>query len=553
MIHLSDEQLYNLDKDALVIIVSALQDQLQSMSKQLDSANARLSDTNRQIELLTEQIRIMNQRQFGRKSESSLNETDGQLSMFDSFNEVEGTQDPSAPEPVIEEITISSYRRSKSKGKRDADLDGLPARIIEHKLSDEELAEKFPNGYKELPVEIYKRLHIIPETFIVDEHHVHIYASKDNDGTIIKAERPVDLFRNSIATPSLVASIINGKYVNALPIDRLSRSYKCNGIHLATNTMANWVIKSADNYLSLVYDRLHELIYDSKVIHADETPVKVMRIDNQKIKDGKKTQMWVYRNKVMRSTHPVILYDWQSSRKADHPREFLKDFSGTVVTDGYEVYHKLAREREDLTIAGCWIHARRPYAEFIKSLGKETSAKGTIALKAYDMITEILHIDNGFDDLPVTDRKKQRQAKLTEKVDAYFKYVKEKYDQVTHNSTIGKALKYSINQEKYLRVFLTDGNVPPDNNPAEQAIRPFTIGRKNFVLMATDNGAKASAMLYSLAETAKANEVNTYKYFELLLTEIPKHMEDNDLSFIDDLLPWAPRVQKECPSKYKKS
>ena len=121
------------------------------------------------------------------------------------------------------------------------------------------------------------------------------------------------------------------------------------------------------------------------------------------------------------------------------------------------------------------------------------------------------------------------------------------------NSTIGKALKYNINQEKYLRVFLTDGNVPPDNNPAEQTILPFTIGRKNFVLIATDNGAKASAMLYSLAETAKANEFNTYKYFELLLTEIPKHMEDNDLSFIDDLLPWSPRVQKECLSKFKKS
>ena len=196
------------------------------MSRQLDTANAQLSDNNRQIELLTEQIRIMNQRQFGRKSESNLSETDGQLSMFDSFNEAEETQDSSVPEPIIEEIIISSYRRSKSKGKRDADLDGLPARIIEHRLSDEELTEKFPNGYKELPVEIYKRLHIIPETFIVDEHHVHIYASKDNDGTIVKAERPADLFRNSIATPSLAASIINGKYVNALPLDRLSRSYK---------------------------------------------------------------------------------------------------------------------------------------------------------------------------------------------------------------------------------------------------------------------------------------------------------------------------------------
>lgn len=553
MIQLSEEQLNNLDKGALIIIVSALQDQLQSMSRQLDTANAQLADTNRQIELLTEQIRIMNQRQFGRKSERNLGVTDGQLSMFDSFNEVEGFHNPAVCEPVIQEIVIASYRRSKSKGKRDADLDGLPARIIEHRLSDEELAERFPNGYKELPVEIYKRLHIIPETFIVDEHHVHIYASKDNDGTIIKAERPVDLFRNSIATASLVASIINGKYVNALPLDRQSRAYKCNGVNLATNTMANWVIKSTDEYLSLVYDRLHELIYDSKVIHADETPVKTMRIDNQKIKNGKKTQMWVYRNRVMRSTHPIILYDWQSSRTTDHPREFLKEFSGTVITDGYQVYHKLAKEREDLKVAGCWVHARRPFADFIKSLGKETSAKGTIAQQAYDMITEILHIDNGFDDLPVTDRKKQRQAKLTAKVDAYFAYIKEKYDQVTHNSTIGKALKYSINQEKYLRVFLSDGNVPPDNNAAEQAIRPFTIGRKNFVLMATDNGAKASAMLYSLAETAKANEINTYKYFELLLTEIPKHMNDTDLSFIDDLLPWSPRVQKECPSKFKKS
>ena len=137
-------------------------------------------------------------------------------------------------------------------------------------------------------MEIYKRLHIIPETFIVDEHHVHVYASKSNDGTILKAPRPKDLFRNSIATPALVASIINGKYTNALPLERQAKSYKMNGINLATNTMANWVIRSTDMYLSLIYDRIHELIYDSKVIHADETPVKVMRIDNAKIKKRQK-------------------------------------------------------------------------------------------------------------------------------------------------------------------------------------------------------------------------------------------------------------------------
>lgn len=551
MPELSEEQLKHLNKDALVIIAASLQDQLRSMAQQLENANARLDDNNRQIELLTEQIRLMNQRHFGKKAESGLNDMEGQLALFDSFNEAEGFQKKDFAEPTIEEVTISSYRRSKTKGKREANLDGLPARIFEHKLSDEELAEKFPDGYKELPVEIHKRLHIIPETFIVDEHHVHVYASKSNDGTIIRAEHPIDLFRNSIATPALVASIINGKYANALPLERQSRAYRCNGINLSTNTMSNWVINSTERYLSPVYERLHELIYENKVIHADETPVKVMRIDNTKVKGGKKTYMWVYRNRCLRTTHPIVLYDWQASRKADHPREFLKDFSGTVVTDGYQVYHKLADEREDLRIAGCWIHARRPFADFIKSVGLKT-AKGTVAQEAYDMITDILHTDNEFDDLSNTDRRKQRQIKLQEKVDAYFEWVKQKYSQVTHNSTIGKALAYSINQEKYLRVFLTDGMVPPDNNYAEQAIRPFTIGRKNFILMESDNGAKASAMLYSLVETTRANEVNTYQYLELLLTEIPKHMDDNNLKFLDELLPWSPRVQRECPSRYKK-
>lgn len=186
--------------------------------------------------------------------------------------------------------------------------------------------------------------------------------------------------------------------------------------------MSNWVINSTERYLSLIYDRLHELIYESRVIHADESQVKVMC-----------------------TTHPIVLFDWQASRKTDHPRDFLKDFSSNVVTGGYQVYHKLADEREDLKVAGCWIHARRPFADFIKSIGLKT-AKSTVAQEAYGMITDILRTDNEFDDLSNTDRKKQRQAKLQEKVDAYFKWVKQKYGQVTHNSTIGKVLAYGINQ-----------------------------------------------------------------------------------------------------------
>ncbi len=286
MAEINNEQLNSLYTETLIFIVASLQDQLASLQKQLDDANAMLSDNNRQIELLTEQIRLMNQRQFGRHSESSLSQIEGQMTLFEAFNEAENLQDPNAKEPEITEVTISSYKRSKSKGKREADLEGLPARIINHCLDKDELDKLFPNGYKELPHEVYKRLHVIPETFIVDEHHVHVYASRDNDGTIVRAPRSVDLFRNSIATPALVASLINGKYSNALPLERQSRTFKCNGINLSSNTLANWVIKSADTYLSLLYDRLHELIYDNHVLHADETPVKVMRIDNQKIKNA---------------------------------------------------------------------------------------------------------------------------------------------------------------------------------------------------------------------------------------------------------------------------
>ncbi len=552
MEQLSTDQLNTLSKEALITIAVSLQDQLGFVQDQLNSANSLLEDNNRQIELLTEQIRIMNQRQHGRKAESALN-VEGQLTLFDGFNEAEVLSKPNAPEPEITEIIVSSHTRSKTKGKRDEDLDGLPARIIEHKLTKAELTEKFPEGYKELPHEIYKRLHIIPETFIVDEHHVHVYASKSNNDMIVKAPRSVDLFRNSIATPSLLASIINGKYVNALPLERQSRAFKYNGVSLSTNTLANWVINGTTSYPSLAYDRMQKpLISDSKVIHADETPVKVMRIDGEKVKNGKNTYMWVYRNRPSTKSPPIVLYDWQPSRRADHPREFLKGFSGTVVTDGYQVYHKLDKERQNLNVAGCWVHARRPFAEFIKSIGTQ-AAKGSVAQEAYDMITKIMHVDNDYDDLSAKDRKIQRQKHLQEKVDAYFAWVKVKYDQVTHNSVIGKALAYSIHQEEYLRKFLSDGNIPMDNNFAEQAIRPFTIGRKNFVIIESDNGAKASAMLYSLAETAKANQINTYQYFELLLTEIPKHMDEKDLSFLDDLMPWSPRAQKECPSRFKKT
>ena len=212
-----------------------------------------------------------------------------------------------------------------------------------------------PDGWKRLPDEVYKRVRVQPAVYTVEEHHVAVYAGKDNQ-TIVKADRPRDLLRNSILTPSLAASIMNAKYVNGLPLYRISQEFLRNDIHISKQVMANWMIQCADRYLGILYDYLHKELYRFHVLQADETPVMVS-------KDGRpansKSYMWVYRTGKIYEDTPIVLYEYQRTRKADHPQEFLKGFTGVVVCDGYSAYRKLDRENPDITFAGCWTHYPR--------------------------------------------------------------------------------------------------------------------------------------------------------------------------------------------------
>ena len=527
---LSKEELNKMDKNVLITIIGSLQTQLNAISSQLD--------------FLTEQIALMNQRSFGRKTEQ-LDEMH-QMTLFEVFNEPEVLSDDSK-EPEISEIIIPSHTRKK-KTTREENLEGLPVRIFNHTLSDEQLKERFPDGYKELPCKVYKRLSIIPQTFIVDEHHVHVYAAKNNDGTIVRAPRPADVFRNSIATPSLVAAIITGKYANHLPLDRQSRCYKDNGVKLETNTLANWMMLASELHFSIIYDELHKHLYECSVVHADETPFEIIR-DGRKA--GSKSFMWVYRSgEYDDKSHPVVIYDFQNTRKTDHPEQFLKDYSGVLVTDGYQVYHSLEKKRNDLQVAGCWIHAKRSFAEYVKATGTE-GLDGTVAAQAVNLISEIFHLDHQCGECSVKKCEKHRQLVVKPKVDAFFAWVKDTMPKVSAGSNTYKSLQYCINQEKFLRVFLSNGAVPMDNNVAERAIRPFTLGRKNWVNMDSIRGAQASAILYSLVETAKANNLRVYEYLEYLLDELSRHADDKDREFINDLLPWSEAAQKKCRSQKK--
>lgn len=254
-----------------------------------------------------------------------------------------------------------------------------------------------------------------------------------------------------------------------------------------------------------------------------------------------KSYMWVYRSGFMYPEKQIILYDYQKTRNASHPRTFLKDYSGICVTDGYQVYHTVEKELEELTIAGCWVHARRRFDEALKTLPQQVRKK-SIAHLVMKQIQAIYREEGKLTDLSSEERLKQRRLIIKPLVDALFVYLKQQEPEVQKSGKIRDAFTYILNQERYLRVFLEDGDVPMDNNASERAIRGFCIGKKNWQVIDTINGANSSAIIYSIAETAKANNLKPYEYFQYLLAELPEHMDDTDRSFLDDLLPWSDKL-----------
>lgn len=527
----TEEQLNSVDKSFLIQLLLQQQEQLEAITKELHASNEKM-------QLLMEQVILGKQNRFGRSSEKMedtsqicFQEVDGTIVFF---NEAEAVYDLNEKEP--DELELKSPKQPKRKGKKESDLSGLTVRRIDHYLSEEELEIEFGvNGWKQLPDAISKKYHFVPARVEVEEHHTGVYASK-TDEHMVKADHPKALLHGSLVSPSLGAAIINGKYVNAVPLYRLEQEFQRYGLQITRQNMANWCIRLAEEYLSILYDHLHEELYFYHVIQADETPVLV---NHDGRKAGSKSWMWVYRSGHLYQDRQIVLYEYQQTRNASHPREFLKGYDGICVTDGYQVYHTLEKELEELTIAGCWVHYRRRFDEALKLIPKP-SQKESNAFLLMKQIQAIYREEGKLNDLSSDERLKQRQAVIKPLVDAFFAYLKT--INVSKKDKFGDAVRYARNQEKYLRVFLTDGDVPIDNNASERAIRGFCIGKKNWQMIDTIHGAKSSAIIYSIVETAKANNLKPFDYVQHLLEEIPKHMNDKDCSFLEDLLPWSEKL-----------
>ena len=538
------EQLNKFDKDLLIELFLGMQGQMEELSRQTQVLNDRM-------QLMMEQMVLFQKNRFGRSSEKMADseqirfmEVDGTIVFF---NEAEAVCDLDAPEP--EDLELKAPKKKKQPGKKAADIAGLTVKRIDHYLKEEELTAEFgENGWKQLPDAISRCYQFISASVVIEEHHIGIYSSK-LDEHMIKAPHPRNLLHGSLVSPSLAAAVINGKYVNAVPLYRLEKEFERYGLAITRQNMANWMIRLGEEYLGTMYDYLHKLLYDYHVIQADETPVLVNK-DGRPA--GSQSYMWVYRSGFMYRDRQIILYEYQKTRNASHPREFLRDYTGICVTDGYQVYHTLEKEREDLKIAGCWVHCRRRFNDALEVIPK-AHRKESILHLIMKQIQAIYREEGKLSDFSTEDRLMQRQLVVKPLVDAFFAYLKQNEPKIPKNGKIREAFTYALNQESYLKVFLEDGDVPIDNNASERAIRGFCIGKKNWEMIDTVNGANSSAIIYSIAETTKANNLKPFDYFEYLLTEIPKHVDDKNTDFLAELLPWSDMLPENIRKPQKAS
>lgn len=529
------EELNNCSREELIAIILTMRGELNAL--------------NENIENLLEQLRIANGYRYGRRTET-MESIEVQLSFFD---EADALYDDSVSEPPAEEIIIPEHKRKK-KGQRDIDLSSFPQEIIPpYSISEEELNEFYgPGNWRRMPDESYKRLRHEPESWTVEVHTVEVYVGTggDHQDEFLRGKRPKDLLKHSIVTPSLLASILNVKYVNSSALHRIEQEFERNGVNISRQTMSNWIINCSKRYFSPFVERMRYHLLQLPVTQSDETPTQVISESDH---PNSKCYMWVHRSGELYKDRQIVIYEYQKGRDHKIPLEFYKDYTGVLVTDGLKQYHMVDEKLPNVQNSNCWVHARRFFADAVKASNKNNPAaiRNSVAYQGLKKIGEFMNIDTELKQLSSEERLKRRQREIKPLVEDFFAWAKEQTMKMTvpPKSKTAEGLRYCINQEKYLKVFLENGDVPIDNSASERAIRTFCLGKHNWMFHNTANGANASALVYSISETAKINNLRPYAYFKYILTELPKQCDENgniDPANLDYLMPWSDDLPEEC-------
>jgi transposase len=451
-------------------------------------------------------------------------------------------------EPELDEVCV--VRKKKQKGHKDKLTKPLPTETIEYRLSAEEMdCPQCGEALHEMKKEVRKELKVIPAQVMVTEHVRYVYACRSCEKNelstpIIAAPMPKPAIRNSLASPSMLAHIMSRKYVEAIPLYRQEQQFKRYGINLSRQTLANWMIKASSSWLTPLYEAMHAELIKKDVLHADETVLEVLCEPGREA--TAQSYMWLYRTG--RDDVPIVLYEYTQGRSGDYAKDFLKGFNGFIHTDGYAGYHKLANNedpKENITLVGCWAHARRKYDEALKALGTKESPVAVTIHQGLEYCNKLFKMEQEIKDLPPDERTKFRMEKAKPLMEAYFEWVLKNEATVLPKSKLGGAIGYSIKQRKYLERYLLDGRLEISNNRAERSIKPFVIGRKNWLFSNTPKGADASAVIYSLIETAKENGLNPFPYLQYLFEQLP-NVDIKDSEMLKKYLPWSKDLPRIC-------
>ena len=516
---------------------------IHALEEKVAEQNAEIARLQQKLERMNELLLNAQRAQFGQSSEKRkfvLPDAE-QLRIF---NEAEQVQDVKAEEPTEKTFTVNAHQR-KAKRTVDELTENLPVKEVVYDIPENDrVCSKCGASLKQIGKKFVRReLEIIPKQVNVIEYYTVTYACEECEketgyAGIYSVEPPVPLIKHSLASPSTIANVMTMKYVDGIPLYRQEQIWKRDGVELHRATLANWMIQTAQTWLKPLYRRLKAHLLEQSVIHADETVVQVLKEEGKSA--ASESRMWVYASGDY-AVEQVRYFEYQPDRSGKHPAALLKNYDGCLVTDGYAGYDKVEKAMR----CGCWAHMRRKWREAMPKGATTATSKAAIG---YEYCNKLFALERKFEGYTAVQRKAARRAYAEPVLDAYWGWVEKQNP--TPGSKLEDAVKYAKNQKQYLNEYMSHGEVDISNNIAENAIRPFVIGRKNWLFCDTVRGAEASAIIYSLVETAKENELDPYFYLLTLLDEIRFVGNSPDNATLDLFLPWSRNMQNAA-TKWK--
>lgn len=466
-----------------------------------------------QLALMQEQFEWLKKQVFGRKTEqtSVIMEDAAQLSLFPEESEQAVSVSP-------ETVTVPEHKRKKKRTNDDW-MSSLEIHEEVHSIENpvceicgsamEEIGEE--KSYDELvytPAKYHIRRHIVKK-YKCPECGEHPETSTE-PCNIIRAKAPKPMIPHSFCSPEMLSHITYEKYCKAVPLHRQEKDFRSKGIPLLKATMSNWVCTAAEKWGLPIWEEMRRMLLLGEISHADETVTQVLHEEGRKATTD--SRMWVYCNG-KENDRNIVVFEYQPTRGGEHPARFLSGYEGYLVCDGYDAYNAVT----GAVRCGCWAHTRRKFVEAMP--GDKELQKSSVAAKAVEYCNKIYHEENLLKELSAEERYEQRLVKVKPLLEAFFAWLETL--PVSGKGKLAKAIGYALNEKTYLCRFLEDGNIPIDNNRAENAIRPFTVGRKNWLFSNTSRGARCSAILYSIISTAQANGLDTELYLTKLFSSTP--------------------------------